>query len=108
MREIKSFLCVAFAALIASKCLDFVAPWIPVYMGMGRDMDPSIYLPIASTFRGVSWLMFNLVVAVWNYKEAKREESNPVLWCFLSLFLGVLGLVLFYSYAGYIKTQKAR
>lgn len=102
MKEIKPFLIVALAALVASKVLQVASPWFAVYLTTDAT-DETLYMGISSISQSLSWLVFNLVVAIWTFKEANKEDSNPALWFFLSLFLGAMGLILFYSYQSYTK-----
>jgi len=103
MKEIKPFLIAAIVALVLSQIFTFASSWIPIFAGVDPNIEVAKYTALSAIGNTLSWLVLNLVIAIWNLKEAKKEKTNHWLWFFLSLFLGVLGLVLFYSYRTYIK-----
>lgn len=37
-----------------------------------------------------------IVIAIWMYKDAKKRDENAVLWLIVGLFLGIIGLIIWF------------
>lgn len=75
-------------------------------------LDPESF----TTFFAATWVIVLVIVcvsyaiwiavAVWIYKDAKKYNvDNPILWSFIVLFLGVIGLLIYLLLARKSKTN---
>ncbi len=37
-----------------------------------------------------------IVIAIWMYKDAQKRDENAVLWLIIGLFLGIIGLIIWF------------
>ncbi len=42
--------------------------------------------------------ILNIIVAIWTFKEAKRQNEPPLTWTVFALFFGLIAVVLFYLF----------
>ena len=73
-----------------------------------REQYPNltIYLTVPIL---IVMLIFNIALAIWIFRTAKKEESEtPWVWALFSFVFGVPGAILFYAMMIYesIKTKK--
>ena len=55
-------------------------------------------LNTASMIELVLSSILNIIVAIWTYREAKKQNERPLTWTVFSLFFGLIAVVLFYLF----------
>ena len=53
---------------------------------------------VASIVKGTLTVLVQVVVAIWTYREAKRQGERPFTWAAFALFFGLIAVVLFYLF----------
>jgi len=41
------------------------------------------------------WFIIGILICIWVYKDAKSRGMSPVLWLLITLFLGIIGLIIY-------------
>lgn len=64
------------------------------YLGLKFGMDLALTITIILKL-GFGFVV-NLVIAFWIFRIAKAEDKNPFIWFVLSVFFGLIAVVLLY------------
>jgi O-antigen/teichoic acid export membrane protein len=73
-----------------------ITPYLTSIFGAEEFSQYSMTVSVASIVKLSLGYLLNIFLAVWTYREAKRQNEKPVMWTVLTLFFGLIAIVLFY------------
>ncbi len=69
---------------------------LKVFFGPADYGEYLLNVSIASIVQFVLAYLVNIIIAVWAYREAKKQNEQPWIWAALALFFGLIAAVTFY------------
>ena len=94
INSIAIFLIIAFILNIVGGYI--ITPYLTSIFSPENYMDYTLTVSYASIIKLTLGYLLNIILAFWTYKQAKNQNENPIIWAALTLFFGLIALVLFY------------
>ena len=75
-----------------------ITPYLTSIFGMEEYGQYSTTISVATIVKLTLGYLLNIVLAIWTYREAKRQNEKPLMWTVFTLFFGLIAIVLFYLF----------
>jgi hypothetical protein len=73
-------------------------PYLTSRFGVEEYSQYSMTISVASIVKLTLGYLLNIVLAIWTYREANKQNEKPIIWTVLTLFFGLIAIVLFYLF----------
>jgi len=75
-----------------------ITPYLTSIFGEEEYGQYSMTISVASIVKLTLGYLLNIVLSVWTYREAKKQNEKPIIWTVFTLFFGLIAIVLFYLF----------
>ena len=75
-----------------------ITPYLTSIFGVEEYGQYSMTISVATIVKLTLGYLLNIVLAIWTYREAKRQNEKPLMWTVFTLFFGLIAIVLFYLF----------
>jgi hypothetical protein len=73
-------------------------PYLTSVLGFEDYSQYSMAVKVAILITNTLGSLLNIVLSIWVYREAKKQNEKPIIWAVFSLFFGLIAVVLFYLF----------
>lgn len=71
-------------------------PFLTAFFGVGDFAQYKMSVSIATIVNLILGYLLNIIIAIWTYREAKKQNERPWTWTAFALFFGLLAVITFY------------
>lgn len=75
-----------------------ITPYLTSIFDVEEYSKYSLTIRVASIIKLTLGYILNIVLAIWTYREANKQNEKPIIWTVLTLFFGLIAIVLFYLF----------
>jgi O-antigen/teichoic acid export membrane protein len=73
-----------------------LTPFLTAFLGMEDYAQYKMSVSTATIINLMFGYILNIIIAVWTYREAKKQNERPWIWTAFSLFFGLIAVIAFY------------
>ena len=71
-------------------------PFLTTFFGVEDYAQYKMSVSTATIINLGFGYLLNIIIAIWTYKEAKKQNERPWIWTAFSLFFGLIAVIAFY------------
>ncbi len=75
-----------------------ITPYLTSIFGAEEFGQYSMTISVATIVKLTLGSLLNIVLAIWTYRETKRQNEKPLMWTVFTLFFGLIAIVLLYLF----------
>jgi hypothetical protein len=71
-------------------------PFLTSFFGFSDHARYSLGVHTATIINLIFEYLLNIIIAIWTFREAKKQNERPWTWAVFALFFGLIAVVAFY------------
>jgi hypothetical protein len=71
-------------------------PFLTSFFGVSDYAQYKMSVSVATIINLTIGYLINIVIAIWIYREAQKQNERPWIWTAFSLFFGLIAVIAFY------------
>jgi len=75
-----------------------LTPYLTSIFGVEEYEQYSMTINVASIVKLTLGYLLNIVLAIWTFRETKKQNEKPLIWTVFVLFFGLIAIVLLYLF----------
>jgi hypothetical protein len=68
-------------------------PFLTAFFGVGDYAQYKMSVSAATMVNLIFGYLLNIIVAIWKYREAKKQNERPWTWTAFALFFGLIAVI---------------
>jgi len=75
-----------------------ISPYLTSIFGVEEFSQYTMAVSVATIVNLTLGYLINIALAIWTYRESKKQNEKPLMWTVFALFFGLIAVVLFYLF----------
>lgn len=71
-------------------------PFLTAFLSVGDYAQYKLSVSTATIINLIFGYLLNIIVAIWMYREARKQNERPWTWTVFALFFGLIAVIIFY------------
>lgn len=71
-------------------------PFLTAFFSAGDYAQYRLGVSTATIITLIFQYLLNIIIAIWTFREARRQNERPWIWAAFSLFFGLIAVIAFY------------